>query len=186
MLETTMTGAAASPLAEISRIDTLGMVSLKADLSDPAVASALAALTGVGVPMPLTIWEAERHATVWMAPDEVLILCPAAEAAGAVAALDASLSGHHALALDVSAARAAFRIAGPGAREVLAKGAPLDLRPGVFTPGTARRTQLGQVAVGLWLGQDEAFTLVCFRSLAAYVTAWLEEAAHPGGAVDHF
>lgn len=174
------------PLAEITRLDPVGMVTLKADLAEPAVAAAVQALTGAGMPAALTTIESGDIATVWMAPDELLILMPADAAPDAVAALDASLAGQHALALDVSAARAVFRIAGQGAREVLAKGAPLDFRRSVFTPGTARRTHLGQVAVGLWLGEDGAFTLVCFRSVADYVAAWLEEAAPPGGEVGHF
>lgn len=173
-------------LATITRLDSVGMVTLKADLQAPAVTNALTALTGVGVPMRLTIWEAGAYSVVWMAPDEVLVLCPAGESTGAAAALEASLGGSHALALDLSAARAVFRIEGPGAREVLAKGVPIDLRPSVFVPGTARRTHLGQVAVGLWLGQDGAFTLVCFRSVASFVAEWLQEAALPSGAMDHF
>ncbi|MEM6489992.1 MAG: sarcosine oxidase subunit gamma family protein [Pseudomonadota bacterium] len=167
----------------IERIDGQGQVSLKADLSAEAVRTAVEALIGTLPPGPLKVAEGPGGAAVWMASDELLLLVP--DPAAAVTALEASLADQHALALDVSSARAMFRLSGPGVREVLAKGAPVDLRPAAFPPGTARRTHLGQVAVGFWLmpAGGERFTLICFRSVASYVEAWLREGAAPGAKV---
>ena len=80
----------------------------------------------------------------------------------------------------MSDARAVFRLDGPGAREVLAKGAPVDLAPAAFGPGDFRRTRLGQVAAAFWMPEPEVFDLMCFRSVAGFVADWLATAARPG------
>ncbi|MEL6265410.1 MAG: sarcosine oxidase subunit gamma family protein [Pseudomonadota bacterium] len=169
----------------IRRDDTAAMVTLKADLADPAVAAAVTQVTGAAMPGPLAVTRAGETAVVWMAPDELMILGPEGSAGATVAALEAALPS--ALALDMSDARTLFAIEGPAARDTLAKGVPVDLRPAVFTPGTARRTHMGQVAIGVWLDPEggERFGLVCFRSLAAYVAEWLAEAGQPAGRVGH-
>jgi sarcosine oxidase subunit gamma len=80
----------------------------------------------------------------------------------------------------MSCARAAIDLVGPGWREVLAKGSPIDLAPGRFEPGDFRRTRLGQVAVAIWASEAETAHLVCFRSVAGFVFDWLRTAAAPG------
>lgn len=92
---------------------------------------------------------------------------------------------HH-LSADVSDVRSLFRIEGRGAREVLAKGAPVDLAIDKFGPGDFRRTRLGQVAVAFWMTGDDAFSLVCFRSVEEFVGRWLQLAARPGSQVGYY
>jgi len=157
-----------------------GMITLRGDLGGKAVAKAVQAATGLGVPGRRAILAQGDRAVAWMSPDELLILCAHAEAPALAARMTAALVGEHALVVDVSDARARFRIEGGGAREVLAKGAPVDLAPGVFGPGEIRRTRLGQVAAAFWMSGAAAFDLVCFRSVADYVEAWLKTAATPG------
>lgn len=182
-----------TPDLTIRRDDVAGMVTLKADLAEPAVAAALSGATGAPMPAALSAVTAEGPAggvtVVWMAPDEVMIVtADRAQAAALVADLDARLAGQHALVLDMSDARSVFRLDGARWREVVAKGAPVDLRPAAFGPGTARRTHLGQVAVGFWADPADAtrVTLVCFRSVGGYVADWLAEAALPLGSVGLF
>ncbi|MEM6973655.1 MAG: sarcosine oxidase subunit gamma family protein [Pseudomonadota bacterium] len=176
----------------VRREDAVGMVTLKADLSVAPVAAAIEAATGAPIPARLRASVGEGDAgpatVVWMAPDEVLIVSAPEAAGGVVEMLETRLAGNHVLALDMSSARAVFWLEGPRWREVIAKGAPVDLRPAAFGAGTARRTHLGQVAVGFWADPADAnrVTLVCFRSVADYVAAWLIEAARPEGAVGLF
>ncbi|MEM9783768.1 MAG: sarcosine oxidase subunit gamma family protein [Pseudomonadota bacterium] len=181
-----------TPDLVISRDVAAGMVMLKAELADPNIGAALREASGVAVPPPLTAVTAEGPVgmvtAVWMAPDEVLLMLPEGRAAELSFALDAALAGTVALALDMSDARAVFRLDGARWREVVAKGAPVDLRPAAFPAGRARRTHLGQVAVAFWADPADAaqVTLVCFRSVADDVSAWLAEAAAPSGAVGLF
>jgi sarcosine oxidase, subunit gamma len=66
---------------------------------------------------------------------------------------------------------------------VLAAGCPLDLHPGVFTPGSATRTLLGKAAVILWRldgapsYRPPSYRLECARSYAPYVESFLDLAA---------
>ncbi len=77
-----------------------------------------------------------------------------------------ALAGKHYLAVDVSDARAVFRIEGPKAAEVLMKLCPVD--HATLAPGELRRTRAAQVACAFWRDGD-GYTLVSFRSVAAYV-----------------
>ncbi|MEO0959366.1 MAG: sarcosine oxidase subunit gamma family protein [Pseudomonadota bacterium] len=163
-----------------------GMVSVKTDLALPALDAVLREVCGVGVPMRLTVWSSGDRAVVWMAPDELLVLVPAAEAGAVAGRIEAALGEAHALVADMSSARTLFRLEGARAGEVLAKGAPLDFRDAGFAVGTARRTHLGPVAVGIWREAAEAWSLVCFRSYAPYTADWLAAAVAEGSEVGHF
>lgn len=164
----------------VSRQAPVGMITLRADLGEPAVAEAVGDVTGCAVPAALRIETAGDRAAAWMSPDELMLFVPRAEAAEAVARLNARLDGTHRLVADVSEARALFRVAGRGAREIVAKGAPIDLAPTAFGPGDFRRTRLGQVAAAIWMRDSDALELMCFSSVAGFVEAWLATAAEPG------
>jgi len=163
-----------SERVQVARIAERGMITLRGDLADPRLAAAVA------VPPVRRIAVAGETAVAWMAPDELMLFGPRADVAGRVAALGAALAGMHHLVVDVSDARALFRLEGPGAREVLAKGAPVDLAAPAFGPGDFRRTRLGQVAVAFWMPEGDVVELMCFRSVADHVALWLDLAARPG------
>ena len=164
----------------VERLAPPGMVTLKAhDMAPP-----LAAL-GLPVPAVRRMVRAGDRAALWMAPDEVLILGPDA-ALDAMAAMAPALAGAHHLMADVTDARALFRIAGPRAREVLAKLCPVDLHPAAFGPGDVRRTRAAQVAAAIWAEGRDDFRLIAFRSVADYVAGLLAVSADPAAAVGLF
>ncbi len=74
-----------------------------------------------------------------------------------------------------------FRVEGAKAAQVLAKLAPVDLA--ALAPGELRRTRLAQVAGAFW-ADDAGYTLVCFRSVAAYVMGLLTHSAMPGSELE--
>jgi sarcosine oxidase, subunit gamma len=165
----------------------VGMVTVRAVLSDEGVRAALAT-AGAEVPEAGGLTWTDDGGTLWMSPDEVLILCAAHEAAGKASALARALDGSHALVADVSQARIVIRLTGRDVlvREVLAKLSPADLRASALPPGQVRRTRLGQVAAAFWFTSDGEAMLICFRSVADYVFALLSNAAAPGSDVGHF
>ena len=178
----TATGGArfAGPDCAISDLGPLGMVTIRGEAADPAFAAAVKAETGFALP-PVRRFEGEAKAGLfWMSPDEWLLTCAYGEAEAQAGRLRAAFGGLHALAVNVSDARAVFRIEGEGARALLARGAPVDLSPAAFGPGHLRRTRLGQVAAAFWLGEEQSFTLVCFRSVSSYVYDWLRASAASG------
>jgi len=119
---------------------------------------------------------------LWMSPDELLLLTPYGEAEAAVATLTEKLSGEHHLAVDVSDARTMFKLEGEAAREVLAKGAPVDLARDKFGVGDLRRTRISHIAAAFWQSSAEpdVFEIICFRSYASYLWEWLEESSREG------
>ncbi len=154
----------------------VAMVTLKADLSRKTTRAAIKKALGTTVPAQRKI----ANGVAWMAPDELLILVPEGSTSDAlIERLNAEIKAPM-LAVDVSDARAVFTLKGNNAREVLAKGAPIDLSPEAFSQGDFRRTRLGQVAVAFWMEADDEITLVCFVSLRQFMFDWLVNAAQKG------
>lgn len=170
----------------ITRAPATGMVSLRADLTNGVLQSTVMNLTGTRFPDQCEILHNGEHSVAWMAPDEVLLLLPHAGVQSAIAQMSQSLADVPHLAAEVSDARTLFQLSGPGVREVLAKGAPIDLLPTAFQPGHIRRTRLGQVAAALWMVDADSFRLICFRSVTEYVDTFLATASQPGSLPNYF
>jgi len=174
-------------LVTVTEMGLQGMITLRGDLDDKTVKSAASAGSGLRqVP-------ARGHASVtgdkglaWMSPDEMLVLCPYDSVGASLEKMRAKLGTTHALAVDVSDARAQFRVSGDAAREVVAKLCPVDLSPDAFTPGMFRRTRMAQVAAAFWMEPDGSIRVICFRSVAQYVFDLLKVAAQPGSEVGYF
>ncbi len=170
--------------AVVEALPPVGLVGVRAELSAHAVRLALEEESGLPLPgvRQAALREDDRTGWYWMATDELLLRIPPDHAAPAVEALEAALSGMHCLVVDLSDSRAFFRIAGPLAREVLAKGAPVDLHPAAFLRGMFRRTHIAGVAVAFSLVAEDpdVFELFCARSYARYMRDWLVNAARAG------
>ena len=171
-----LNGASFQGFATIREIGPVGMIALRAK-GLKALDKAIQAAIGVKTPAQRRIEVNGDRACAWMSPDEYLLMLPYAEVAVALAKLSKSLAAEHYLAVDVSDARAVFRIEGDRAADVLRKLSPVDFDR--LAPGEVRRTRAAQVAAALW-NQDQGFTLVCFRSVAAYVMGLLTHSAQPG------
>jgi sarcosine oxidase subunit gamma len=179
-------GARFEGFATVEEIGPVGMITLRGGLETAAVQAAVRAAVGVDAPGPRRIEMAGDRGAGWMSPDELLLTLPYAEVPGVLAALTQGLAGDHALAVDVSDARAVFRISGARAREVLMKLCPVDLALTRFGPGELRRTRAAQVAAAFWMSGPEEFTLVSFRSVGRYVFDLLANAAATGSEVGVF
>ncbi len=172
-----LSGATFDGFASIREIGPLGMISLRCDLADKAVPAAIKAITGTKLPAPRRIEMKGGKGAAWMSPDELLIIIPYDDVAKALETMGKRLTAVHHLSVDVSDARAVFRIDGPKATEVLMKLAPVDFS--VLATGELRRTRVAQVAAAFW-GDADGYTLVSFRSVAGYVMGLLQHSAHIG------
>ncbi|MEM9427521.1 MAG: sarcosine oxidase subunit gamma family protein [Pseudomonadota bacterium] len=180
-------GASFDGLVRITENPPRGMITLRGDLASAKLQKAVETVSGLSVPaLQGAVIDGERG-VCWMSPDELLILLPHADAASAVAAMSTALNGEHALAVDVSDARASFALEGEGRliRETLAKLSPADLRMQSLPTGMLRRTRLAQVPAAFYLASETKAELICFRSVAAYVFGILRHAATPGGEVGY-
>lgn len=169
-------GVTYSGFAEVREIGPVGMITLRAK-GLKVLDKAIKAAVGTKVPAQRRIEVSGDRACGWMSPDEYLLVMPYAEVPKALAALAKALAGEHHLAVDVSDARAVFRIEGDKAADVLRKLSPTDMDQ--LAPGELRRSRTAQVAAAFWQ-QDGGYTLVCFRSVAGYVMGLLSHSATPG------
>lgn len=183
---TPLGGAVFEGAVTVREVPTRGMITLRGDLSAEPVQRAAGEAGGVHVPGPPGIAFDGGRGIAWMSPDELMIFVPSAEVATTCAAMRRTLERVPHLLADVSDARALLALEGAGAREVLAKGAPVDLAPGRFEPGEIRRTRLGQIAVAFWMTGPDRFELMCFRSVAGFAFDWLAQAAREGSLPEHF
>jgi len=123
-----------------------------------AVADALAKLKGAAVQ--------------WAGPDQYFVL--------AEGALTLDLAGIASVS-DQSHGRVVIRIEGPKARQVLAKGTPVDLHAAEFPVGKSAMTQMAHVGVHLTRVGDDAFDLSVFRGFSESFWEWLTEQAEEFG-----
>ena len=185
--QSALMGASFDGIAKVEECGLQGMITLRGDLSAAALKKAAAAASGgSAIPASLKVNGGLGGGVAWMSPDEALILCSHEEAQSRTEALAKALAKTHALAVNVSDARAVFRVSGGSAREVLAKLCPLDLSPDSFGPGDFRRTRMAQNAAALWMEEDGSIGIICFRSTAQYVFDLLSVAAQEGSEVGIF
>jgi sarcosine oxidase, subunit gamma len=174
-----LNGASYEGFATIRETGPVGMITLRAK-GLKSLTKAIKATTGTKVPAQRGIEVDGDRACGWMSPDEYLLILPYPEVSSALATLANALKAEHYLAVDVSDARAVFRIEGDKAADVLRKLSPVDFD--TLAPGELRRSRAAQVAVAIWQ-QDQGFTLVCFRSVAVYVMGLLTHSAQRGSEI---
>ena len=184
-----LAGAASTGYCTVTDAGRVGMVTIRGDHADAGFARSVRSALGLGMPAQRDITGDIGGAVArlaWMSPDELLLFCDADAAPEEAAALSEVLAGGHALAVDVTDARAVFHVEGAAVREVLAKLTPADVSPGVFGPGEMRRTRLGQEPAAFHQKSETCVEVIAFRSVALYVFDLLSNAAKPGSEVGLF
>jgi sarcosine oxidase subunit gamma len=134
------------------------------------------------------------RATLWLGPDEYLLLDFAAGeptasepreghpsgrawASSLVDALEGAMADvPHAL-VDISHRQFAFEIGGPHTATILSGACPLDLDLAQFPVGMCTRTVLAKADITLWRTRADVFHVEVWRSFAGYVTGVLTEIA---------
>lgn len=80
--------------------------------------------------------------------------------------------------VDHSDGRSVVRISGPFARDILAKGVPLDLHPSAFRPNKVAITHASHIGIMLWqIDLVPTYEIVLFRSFADSFMSWLINSA---------
>ncbi len=134
---------------------------------------------GLALPVePNTAAGGGERSALWLGPDEWLVVTPPGAEGATCAALRAMRPGQHVAVTDVSEGRAVIGLAGAHARDVLAKGCPLDLHPRAFGPGQCAQSSLAKALVILHqLSDRPSYDIYVERSFADYLWMWLEDAA---------
>jgi sarcosine oxidase, subunit gamma len=159
-----------------------GMIDLKGDPAEPGFLDAVKAVLGLDLPLvPRSSVTSGATTVLWLSTDQWLIVLPYTGSEQMTERLHAALAPFHALAVDLSDARSIFRIAGLGAREVVMKGASVDLTHTDCVVGTVRRFNFADLAAMVHVMSDrpETLDLYVFRSVGSYVRRFLDTAARP-------
>jgi sarcosine oxidase subunit gamma len=165
----------------------LGKIDVRGDPEDRSFMAAVGRVLDLLLPgEPGTSAAKAQIAALWLGPDEWLVTCPAGDLPGLVGSLGEALAETHAAVTDITDGRVAFRVAGPSARDVLAKGCPLDLHPRAFPIGSCAQSLLAKASVLIHLLDDDdergpSFDVYVARSFAHYLWMWLEDAGREYG-----
>lgn len=173
----------------ISEIVDRGMLDLRGDPEDPAFATAVGRVLGAELPrQPRSSVAAGDLSVLWLSVDQWLVQCPRAEASAIARGLREALAGVHSLVVDMSDARAILRLEGDGVRELVMKGAPVDLTGPEFTKGTVRRLRFGEIAAMVHFVENDpdVIDLYVFRSYAVFAWEWLVATGQPAAKIRLF
>jgi sarcosine oxidase, subunit gamma len=154
---------------EIAEVAFLTQVNLRVDQE-------LARHTTLGLPLePNTATQRGARASLWLGPDEWLVVGPPWTSAVIITDFEKALGTEHHSVVDVSASRAVLDVRGPARHELLSKGCSLDLGNDRWSQGACAQTLLAGVQV--ILEERLEGTRVFFRpSFGDYLTEWLLDA----------
>ncbi|WP_371227496.1 sarcosine oxidase subunit gamma [Roseovarius sp. 2305UL8-3] len=124
--------------------------------ADKAFGAALKAAHGVAAPLPNRSTGKEGARAIWFGQRMVLLMGPVP---------DNGLVKHAAL-VDQSDAWAVVRLEGQGARDVLARLTPIDLREAVFKRGHTARTELQHMMASITRIGADSYQIMVFRAFA--------------------
>jgi heterotetrameric sarcosine oxidase gamma subunit len=147
--------------------------------------AAIRAAYGVELPTTPERIVAKDVAFIWYGPDQWLAVAErgAGSGPGSVSGRDLEIELKKvatglAAVVDQSDGRAVIRISGARARDVLAKGLPIDLHPRAFKANGVAITHASHIGVILWqLGAEPTYEIAMFRSFADSFTHWLKDSA---------
>lgn len=161
----------------------LGKLTLRGDPSEASFRMAVERATGIALPLdPNKAHFRDNRTLAWVGPNEWLLHTPEGEEEAVKVALNDALADKRAAVVDVSDYYTVIRVEGPQARDLLAKGCPLDLHPSKFGPGDCAGSLFIKALIHL-IQTDEtpAYTLQVRWSVADYLWRNLVRAAEEWG-----
>ena len=155
----------------------LAQVNFRADLNDVGIMQRLTSTLGFALPaVPNTVRSAGDRRSLWLGPDEWLLVGPDGMQDTFENALRIGLAGAFGSIVDVSANRTVLVVGGPKAPELLAHGVSIDLDPRSFGSDCCAQTLLAKAQVIIEHREDSAFHVYVRTSFASYVADWLLDA----------
>jgi sarcosine oxidase subunit gamma len=159
-------------------------LNIRGDAEDSKFLTAVKKACGVEVPTKPNTYnydEKTGHVISWLSPDEWLLIAPRESVAKLEAALRKGFGDLHAAVTDNSHGYTAITINGKNARELLAKGTPVDVSVEHFTTGDCAQSLLAKTNVLMWAETDSQLGVVVRRSFADYLWQWLIHSAQDFG-----
>ena len=166
------------PSLVITELTGLGLATVACRKGQAAALSA-AVRNAYGVDLPASSRVAQGAAVrfIGYGPGQWLAVSEALANEALASELAAKLQGLASVS-DQSGGRTVLRMGGNRAREVLAKGLPIDLDPRAFPLGSAATSAISHIGVQLWQADDmRSYDLAVFRSLSESFWRWLTASA---------
>jgi sarcosine oxidase subunit gamma len=163
------------------------MVNLRGDPVDAAFLSAAESALGAALPVRAnTRASAGDVLVLWLGPDEWLVIGPAGREAALEEKLSQAVAGAGGSVTAIGESRATIVVSGPKARDVLAKGCPLDLHPLAFAGDACAQSLIAGVNATLYRADTgpadpPRFELIVVRSFADFLWRFLEDAGQEYG-----
>jgi len=161
----------------------LGHINLRCDPLDLALTTALERVLECSVPRAPNTFHVAPSAlkVLWLGPDEWLVITPEGREGAIAQALRQAAGDRFAAAIELGSGQTVIELRGARAREVIAKGCPLDLHPRAFGPGRCAQSRLARTLVTIaQIDAAPTFELIVRRSFADYLWQWLQDACrHP-------
>jgi len=157
----------------------MDMLNLRGNPQDAAFTAAVAAATGLALPLLAnTATLGAGRTMLWLGPDEWMLQCEAGQAAALEKGLRAALAGQHFSAVEVGHGFTTLSVQGPGAGALLSRGCPLDFHHSAFQAGHMAQTHIARAnAIVLCRQAGSDYLLTVRRSFADYLFRWLSAAA---------
>ena len=157
----------------------IGKLNVRGNAGDSQFLRGIKTVLGVDLPKaPNTVTLKNATTIFWMGPDEWLIHSPQTEPEPLIRQLRQEFTSQHVALTDVSDYYVVLRLSGARTREVLSKGTPFDLNPGVFQPGDCAQTRFGHAGVLLHCVDSNSTIDIQVRwSFAEYLWLFLVESA---------
>jgi sarcosine oxidase subunit gamma len=150
------------------------VINIRGDAGDLVFSSAVKAATGVDLPVANTVGMGDDIRILWLGPDEWWVVSSDAKRAELVERLRQSFAGQHTAVIDVSESRTVITLAGPAARDVLARGISLDLHPRAFGPGQCAQTGMAKANIVLrQIDNQPTYEIYILKSFADYLWRWI-------------
>jgi sarcosine oxidase, subunit gamma len=161
----------------------LGHINLRCDPADPLLSGRIEQALECELPRAANTFRAGSSGlkVLWLGPDEWLIVSPEGSEGRLVNEVRQAAGDGFATAIELGSGQTVIELSGPRAREVIAKGCPLDLHPRVFGPGRCAQSRLARALVILaQVDGTPTYELIVRRSYADYLWQWLVDACqHP-------
>jgi len=169
---------ASSHALRIQVIPGCGVVNLRGGAPDQGLVTDVQRLFGLELPLEPNRWHGDEcFAAIWLGPDEWLLVVGDEEAGRIEEMLrEARPMDPWLSVVDVSHSWTRISLAGPGVRDLLAKGCALDLHPEVFPAGHCAQTILAKSRVLLRAVDRSSFEAWVRNSFACYAAKWLLDA----------
>jgi heterotetrameric sarcosine oxidase gamma subunit len=166
-----------APGARLTELKNLGLASLEIRKGQgESLKAAMRDAYGVDLPERSTVARGEAVSFIGTGPGQWFAVSETLQNEALAEALAETLTGLASIA-DHSSGRAVLRIEGPRARDVLAKGLPLDLDPRVFPQDGAAVSTISHMGVLIWRSGTDSFDIALFRSAAGSFWTWVTESA---------